>query len=107
MWGVAGGAFSPGYWKMDKFSTFQHVFVFLVAGKAEGAVGGPQKMFINGAMGIVALEALLFLEWPVLEFFMAHIGMTFLVQAGKLFCNIFVVSRVLRLCLMATAAFAF
>ena len=55
MRGVAGGAFSPGHGEMDKFGSFKHISVFRVAGKTKGALGGPQKMFIKGTVGVVTL----------------------------------------------------
>ncbi len=55
MRGVAGGAFPSGHRKMDIFGSFKHISVFCVAGKTEGALGGSQKMFVKGAVGIVAL----------------------------------------------------
>ncbi len=107
MRGVAGGAFPSGHREMNIFGSFKHIPVFCMAGETEGAFGGSQKMFIKSAVGIVALEALFFFEWPVLEFLMTHVGMTFLVQTGEFFIHMGVVPLALRDCRMTTAALAF
>ena len=102
---VTGGALPFGHREMNYLAGGQHILVGAVAGKTQRASKRQRKVLVKAAVGIMAVGALSFLKWAMLELFMPHIAMAFTVQAGEFIHNIGVIILVCGIYSVAEAAF--